>query len=147
MTELEAARFLIVAWVKDWHLRNYARHVTGNMNFDAVDVPEFAKKYKFMSDHFMLYCRGGTGINMRRYVCDYLPAINDALWDRYGDTKKLLELSTKVVKLKCIDEIIRSKEAVDARSNERKARANQLSAVMYKEHRERCNAKGWNIVK
>lgn len=147
MDNLEAAKMLVVAWYKGWHLRNYARHITGNMNFEMCNAEELSKNFKFMSDIGHLYIARGKGIEVRRYIADYLPTVNNKLWDAGGDVKRLMKVANEIVKTKAVRGNVHSKEAEETRKLARKAKANNLSTAMYLEHRERCNAKGWNIVK
>ena len=100
----EAAKFLIVAWVKDWPLRTLLGVLSPDIKFVTDEqISKVVQAFPFMPSHIHWYVQNhGAGASTRRFVSDAFPRLNDALWDSKDDQKRLL-LSAQVCRLSAGD--------------------------------------------
>ena len=149
----EGAKMLLVAWVKNWTMRtllgilyNDTRH---ELNQEFAD--DCAKNFPFMPNHIYWYAsHGGAGLEVRRFVAEVYPKLNDRLWD-LKDPKDCLKHAEYVQKQKAKDIRAKTKygrEEIAVRAKER--REYRASNIGYRQSREAFKKYGrsaWTTVK
>lgn len=148
----EAAKFLIVAWVKDWPLRTLLDTITNTRGEVTEDRIALARQsFLFLPMHIHWYvCAHGAGASTRRFVADGFPRLNDALWDA-DDNKGRLELSSRVETLDASDIRMSRQLSRDGVAAMRKAKSEfgrtmgsyRLSREAFKTHQRSA----WNVCK
>jgi hypothetical protein len=87
----KAAKYLIVAWIKNWRMRTLLDAVDehgGAVTQERVD--RIHAQFPFMPNIIHAYISSkGSGILMRPYVANLSKKLSDALWDTDDNTKKL----------------------------------------------------------
>ena len=82
MTKEKAAKYFIVAWLKDWKLSTYVETVTGEVNFPFEKAH---KEFPWLPKHAHWYFNGTT----RRYIADSFLKLNNMLWDSKSNEERL----------------------------------------------------------
>lgn len=142
MTKVEAAKWLVVAWVQEWSLGTLAETIAGK----GYSPDDLHKQFGFMSGNAWIYSRRGKGIAVRRYTADYLRRANDWLWDAKTDADRMA-LAPAIAKMKCVQKVVRSREAIETAKARKEAKANTMGMYAYGEHRRKCNRSAWSTCK
>lgn len=82
MDQTQAAKYFIVAWVKDWSLRMYLDTVAGK-GFPHEKAHE---AFKWLPKDVGLFIRN---IKVRRYIADAFHQLNNKLWDAADNAQRL----------------------------------------------------------
>lgn len=82
MTQEQAAKYFIVAWVKDWPLRMYFDTVCG----EKIDWSIAHEKFPWLPKNISFFCRNSR---VRRYVAEEFRVLNDKLWDANNNEQRL----------------------------------------------------------
>jgi hypothetical protein len=97
----KAAKYLIVAWIKEWRMRTLLNAIDGHGGEVTQEIIDRVHaKYPFMPNILHAYIAGkGQGILMRPYVSNLSKKLSDLLWDA-KDNETRLSHYTLVMKLK-----------------------------------------------
>lgn len=140
MSQEQAAKYFIVAWVKDWKLKIYLATIVGEKNVPFYIAHE---SYKWLPESTHWFFQGTT----RRYIADTFPKLNDLLWDADSNEKRLL-LSRIVEKLNGKNSMPTSdkhkKKEVSPGVYTKKAK---LEFEKYENINLKCGGHGWKTVK
>ena len=82
MSQEEAAKYMIVAWVKDWNLYTYLKTVTGSA---APDCTEAHKVFEWLPHGKVQFSKK----YVRSYIDDNFPKLSENLWDVASDKDRL----------------------------------------------------------
>jgi hypothetical protein len=82
MTHEEAAKYMIVAWVKDWNLYTYLQVVTGEKK---PDVDGAHTRLEWLPTGRVSF----VAKSARRFIADNFPRLNDRLWDAKDNAERL----------------------------------------------------------
>ena len=88
----QAAKMLIVAWIKDWTMRTLLDSIDGKSSKEITQerIDDCHNKYQFMPNILHIYVsKKGRGMLVRSYVSYLSKKLNDALWDTDDNLKKL----------------------------------------------------------
>ena len=140
MSQEQAAKYFIVAWVKDWSLRTYWRVIT-----ETTDTPWEQAHSLFPwlpdADWFM---RNGW---VRVFLADAHKTLNDAMWDAKDD-KARLGLAPKVQALQ-VGQV--KKLPIAAQEDHKEAmkanRRSRISIAITLESWDRSAGHHWNVCK
>jgi hypothetical protein len=96
-----AAKFLVVAWVKQWDMRALLETLDERggalTNERCADLE---RAIPFMSGHAHWYaCNHGGGVEVRQYVADLFPNLSQALWGA-KDNAARLRLAPQIERLR-----------------------------------------------
>jgi hypothetical protein len=97
----QAAKFIVVAWVKDWGMRTLLETLDGATG-DVTEgrLGEMADALPFMPTHLHWYIANrGRGVSCRQFVADCYPRLADALWAA-NDNAARLKLAPQIERLK-----------------------------------------------
>lgn len=131
-----AAKFLIVAWVKDWKLRTYL-DVLGNG--EKIRFEDAHKFYPWLPDNVYILAKGYT----RRFVAETMRPISEALWNADTNEKRLL-ISKKVQSWVCDSSKYSHNEArYEDRKQIKRYVASQMAYGAFQEHSQSLNTKPW----
>ena len=83
MTQEQAAKYLIVAWLKDWSLTLYLSTVSRKRHVSLTDAHDLFPWLPADPFIFLL------GVKTRRYLAAQFPAFNDALFDAKDNSARL----------------------------------------------------------
>jgi len=96
MTPEEAAKYMLVAWKKDWKMSLYLQTITGVKAEPPWDFDEILKPFPWMPLNYH------WGARVRRFIADNYPAFNDLLWSA-KDNKALFELAPLLMMMRDAD--------------------------------------------
>ena len=96
MTPEEAAKYMLVAWKKDWKMGLYLQTITGVKAEPPWEFDEILKPFPWMP----LKYRWASSV--RRFMADNYPAFNDLLWSA-KDNKALFELAPLLMLMRDAD--------------------------------------------
>jgi hypothetical protein len=141
MTQEQAAKYLIVAWVKDWSMRMYLNVIGGD---ERIDWAEAHNRYQWLPKDPGWFMRN---TRVRRYVAEAMRKINDRLWDAKDNNERLLQ-STAIAGWNG-SAAVQTMNAV--RGEEHKARKELLaSGIAYRasvDAMRRGGGHAWNVCK
>jgi len=92
----EAAKYLLVAWKKDWKMGLYLQTITGVKPEPPWEFDEILKPFPWMPTKYY------WSSTVRRFVADNYPAFNDLLWSA-KDNKALFELAPLLMMMRDAD--------------------------------------------
>lgn len=151
MDKNKAAQYLILGWIKNWNMRTLFNAINEkNSSFiNPEDLIEFNKKYPFLPNHLNWYITNSK--NVRKFVYDAYPKLNNALWDTDDNLKKL-KFSEYVVSKKLGKENIATskfskEEKKDLIKTRMKYYASIVSYDVDKAERKRTQGHDWNTIK
>jgi hypothetical protein len=93
MTPEEAAKYMLVAWKKDWPMGLYLRTITGVKAVAPWEFDEILKPFPWMPLKYMW----SSGV--QRFMSDNYPAFNDLLWSA-KDNEALFKLAPLLMLLR-----------------------------------------------
>lgn len=87
----QAAKYLVVAWVKDWTMRTLLETLDGAKgDITQSRVDAVAAALTFMPSHRHWYLGNkGYGISARHFISDSFPRLSEALWAAKDHAKRL----------------------------------------------------------
>ena len=140
MSQEQAAKYFIVAWVKDWSLRTYWRVIT-----ETTDTPwdQARSLYPWMPDAGWFMANGCV----RRFLAEAHRTLNDAMWDAKDD-KARLGLAPKIQAFQAGQ--VRARRiaaAADHREAMKENRRSRISIAIALESRDRGAGHHWNVCK
>lgn len=141
MTKEQAAKFFIVAWVKDWSMRTYLDTVGEGERIDWADAH---KLFSWMPKDPGWFIRN---TRVRRYAATAMRSLNDKLWDALDNAKKLA-LHAEVMQWDCGDAV----QTMDAARREqhklqKEYRAAMLGVRKSVDEMRRGSGHAWGVVK
>ena len=143
MTQLEAAKMLVVAWVKDWGFGTLAKTIAG----EDYTAEGLHKSFPFMTGQDWILRKGfGKGISVRRYVADYLPSVNALLWDA-KDNEARIALAGRIQCAKCLAGKVTSKEAAELRKAKKVLSVVEQTNAIAMQVQRRSQRGAWNVCK
>lgn len=92
----EAAKYMLVAWKKDWTMALYLRTITGVKAAPPWEFDEILKPFPWMPLNYM------WPTSVRRFMADNYPAFNDLLWSA-KDNEALFKLAPLLMLLRGAD--------------------------------------------
>jgi hypothetical protein len=92
----EAAKYMLVAWKKDWKMSLYLQTITGVKAEPPWEFDEILKPFPWMP---LKYFWRST---VRRFMADNYPAFNDLLWSA-KDNEALFKLAPVLMLLRDAD--------------------------------------------
>jgi hypothetical protein len=98
----EAAKYMLVAWKKDWTMALYLRTITGVKAAPPWEFDEILKPFPWMPLNYM------WSASVRRFMADNYPAFNDLLWSA-KDNETLFKLAPLLMLLRGADRRNRGK--------------------------------------
>ena len=98
----EAAKYMLVAWKKDWTMGLYLRTITGITPAPPWEFDEILKPFPWMPLNYM------WASSVRRFMSDNYPAFNDLLWSA-KDNEALFKLAPLLMLLRGADRRNRGK--------------------------------------
>jgi hypothetical protein len=98
----EAAKYMLVAWKKDWTMGLYFRTITGVKAAAPWEFDEILKPFPWMPLNYM------WSSSVRRFMSDNYPAFNDLLWSA-KDNEALFKLAPLLMLLRGADRRNRGK--------------------------------------
>jgi hypothetical protein len=93
MTPEEAAKYMLVAWKKDWKMGLYFQTITGVKAAAPWEFDEILKPFPWMPLKYMWVS------SVRRFMADNYPAFNDLLWSA-KDNEALFKLAPLLMLLR-----------------------------------------------
>ena len=100
LTKEQAAKYAVVAWVKDWSLITLLSSIDSDpasaRHVEQPRVDAARAVAPFLPDDVWVYRRGGS---VRRFFADNFPGVSNALWDadsneeRFGLAQRIERLS------------------------------------------------------
>ena len=153
MNTEQAAKMLIVGWVKNWTMRTVFGAIQ-EKNADKINdetMLEFHNQYPFMPKNIWLYLsNGGTGTPVRKFMYDNYRKVNDALWDT-DDNKKRLEFAKYLALKKCLNIKPSSAHTKEEKYQKQKATKSYHNSVKsmihYKEIMHKSGGHDWFTIK
>ena len=121
----QAAKFLVVAWVKDWSMRTLLDVVDEKPGEIAPErVQAAATALPFMPENLHWYVANhGSGVTTRHFVADAFPKLSAFLWSA-KDNEARLKVASQIAKLRA-GAIKTTSRFSDAERNERRAVARE----------------------
>lgn len=109
LTLQSAAKYLIVAWVKDWRMRTLLDVLDGRTDeITEARLNAVVDVIPFMPLDFHYYlASGGRGILTRRYIAESFKRLSDLLWSA-SDNAARLKLAAQIERLKAPHGIVLS---------------------------------------
>ncbi len=92
----EAAKYMLVAWKKDWPMGLYLRTITGVKAAAPWEFDEILKPFPWMPLNYM------WSSSVRRFMADNYPAFNDLLWSA-KDNEALFKLAPLLMLMRGAD--------------------------------------------
>ena len=92
----EAAKYMLVAWKKDWTMALYLRTITGIKPAPPWEFDEILKPFPWMPLNYMWVS------TVRRFMADNYPAFNDLLWSA-KDNEALFKLAPLLMLMRGAD--------------------------------------------
>jgi hypothetical protein len=148
----EAAKMLIVAWVKDWSMRTLFDVLTDQRG-DISDekIAKMAQHFPFMPTHIHWYISNrGCGVNTQQFVAQAYPKLSEKLYslDRNEDR---LKCAPYIMKQKAKDVRAKSKfSSKDMTEHRKDVKQYRQALVSYNESRatfKKFHKGAWNVVK
>jgi len=148
-----AAKMLIVGWVKNWSMRTTLNAIR-EKNSDKItdeEIANFHNQYPFMPKNIWLYLsNGGMGTPVRKFMYDNYRKVNDALWDT-DDNKVRLSFWKYLASKKCPNILPSSAYTKEEKLERQKATKafnnNVISMMHYKEITHKSSGHDWFTVK
>lgn len=148
----QAAKYLIVAWVKDWGMRTLlevldgAKGDVGQSRIEALTVA-----LPFMPKEVNWYIANrGAGVSARHFIADAYPRLNDTLWSAKDHTARLA-LSPQIGRLKCAPVKVSSRlsreDRLESSANDRAMRQERTSYAASREAFKTNQRSAWNVCK
>ena len=151
LTKEQAAKYAVVAWVKDWSLITLLSAIDGatasakDVEQERIDAARVVAP--FLPDDVWVYRRDGS---VRRFFADNFPRISDALWDAASDAIRL-KLSQKIERISGAGKVVGSRFATGDLQAMRKTRESLRQATTsYRASRVAFRSNGrsaWNVCK
>lgn len=136
MNKEQAAKMLIVGWVKNWNMRTVLNAITekNSDNINDEEILNFHNKYAFMPKNIWAYLsHRGSGVPVRKFIYDNYRKLNDALWDT-DDNKVRLSFASYLISKKCQDVNSSSLYEKEDKDKNRKATRDYSGFVKSKAH-------------
>jgi len=146
MTPEEAAKYMLVAWKKDWKMSLYLQTITGVEAKPPWEFDEILKPFPWMP---LKYFWRST---VRRFMADNYPAFNDLLWSA-KDNEALFKLASVLMLLRDADWNNRGKNKMALEVKKEMAIAKRVAnfASMQEQvsvlQMRRGNGHHWGVVK
>lgn len=136
----QAAKYLILAWLKDWKFITYAKTISGTTK-GLVDLGLLHSVFKFMPEiRYPNY--------VRVFVASNMPMLNEKLWNNRENTAYCMSLWKEVLKYKIKEHCRKSdKNKPKKNSANKDFHANCVSYALYKDYGDRCGGHNWKVVK
>ena len=140
MNQEQAAKYFVVAWVKDWSLQTYWRVITEKTD---IQWDQAHTLFPWLPDEGW-FIRNSC---VRRFLAEAHLVLNDAMWDAKDD-KARLALAPKIKLFQC--GVIKkrrnlAREACTASSKKAKHERSVLSLLLAQ--RDRSKRAAWNVCK
>lgn len=143
----QAAKYMILAWLKDWSIRVYLETVY--QNGIPVEASQIHADYPWMPAVENLYYFGKGSKYCRTFIANCYPALNNALCDA-PDNKALLALAPRVLLLKSNSRqttTLRPKDYHECKVSQSKFQANRMMTQAHKEQNAGHMRSAWGTVK
>lgn len=145
----QAAKYLIVGWVKDWNIGTYLDVIYASKRpeqFKAV-----AEDFPWMpSDAHWYMANHGRGLAVRKLIADAYRLLGDRLWDAVDDAARLA-LYKEVIQLEARNIKASSRlgrgELHAQKKARRQYRVSVIESQAQAEWREANGRRAWNTVK
>ena len=148
----QAAKFFIVAWVKNWNLRMLLDTLDGSVG-EVTDarIDALVSAFTFMPKDLHCYITNhGCGLPVKQVVSSAFPKLNDALWNCSGDSARLA-LSAQVARIKTPDKLHHSRFSTLDRSEIANTRSKlRQTTTSYRASRDAFKSNqrsAWNVCK
>ncbi|WP_155416575.1 hypothetical protein [Burkholderia vietnamiensis] len=147
LTRENAAKYLIVAWVKGWSIEAYLETIyEGRRPFDPLQI---SADFPWLPSDASWYLRRGT-ITVRRLIGDLYCMLRDQLWDAKSDVERIRRYRD-VLELSGNSQAMRSRfGAVDTRERTQAQRAYRSSCAGVADRmrlNERHARRAWTVCK
>ena len=154
MTLENAAKMLIVGWIKNWTMHTLLDAIDGKSIERYIEQPRIdalVKEFPFMpSKRNWYYLAGNKGAYVRKFVHDTYPKLSNALWDTEDNMKKLaFHTYVMSVKAGAIEPGKKYSRAdyLEKLSDTRKYRQSVMSEVVSRDIFVKASGHDWNTVK
>lgn len=135
----KAAEYFVVAWVKDWTLRQYYKVI---MNGTRDDWSEAGGMYPWLPHDINPFI---LNISTRGWARTSMRAINDRLWDAKG-AKEQLKLAVEIEKWCSLGAKVKLNEA-RVEANKSSADANACLALKVESRKAMNSNHEWKVCK
>lgn len=154
MTLENAAKMLIVGWIKNWTMHVMIDALDGRSIDRYIEQPRvdnLVKDFPFMpSEKSWYYGCSGQGSYVRKFVHDMYPKLSNALWDTEDNMKKL-GFHTYVMSVKAGADRPRTKyskaDRLEKRRNTNQYRQSIVSERVSREIFVKAGKHNWSTVK
>lgn len=154
LTLEQGAKFLIVAWAKDWGMRTLMdcldeRPIGTEISDERIQ--DLTSAFAFMPSHTHWYLQNrGRGASARKFVADAFPRLNEALWSA-KDNAKRLTLAKQIERLSAggvkASSRLSASEISEASIDRKRAAAENAAYRLHRESFKTHQRSAWNVCK